>query len=130
MWKSMFLVLFFAVGCTSSGITQNSTSANLSGNIVHITNTGFNPQVLTINTGDTVTWINDGSLPSWPASNTHPTHRDYPGSGIDKCGTSAIFDACGSLRTGEIFSFTFNNAGNWSYHDHLAPSITGTIIVK
>jgi len=101
--------------------------------IVEITPSGFSPKTLEINLGDKVTWINKGSTNSWPASAFHPTHTIYPGSSISKCGTverGNIFDACSSFGEGGSYSFTFNEVGNWNYHDHLISSKTGTIIVN
>ena len=86
---------------------------------VEITSSGFSPQTLEINQGDTVTWTNKKSSDSWPASAVHPTHDVYP-----------EFDANRGLKTGETYSFTFERVGNWKYHDHLNPSVTGTIVVK
>jgi plastocyanin len=98
---------------------------------VIITSSGFSPRILTIKVGDTVTWVNKDSAPHWPASDVHPTHRLYPGSGIEKCGSGEeIFDACKGLAPGETFSFTFKYKGTWPYHDHLNPGLTGTIIVQ
>jgi plastocyanin len=98
---------------------------------VLITSSGFSPSTLTIKVGDTVTFINKDSRPHWPASDVHPTHRLYPGSGIEKCGSGEeIFDACKGLAPGETFSFTFKYRGTWTYHDHLYPYLTGTIIVQ
>jgi len=100
---------------------------------VQITAEGFAPKSLTIAAGDTVTWVNQGSGPNWPASAMHPTHTLYPGSDINKSGTSEqaqIFDACHGLPTGQSYSFTFNEAGSWNYHDHLNTAHFGTIIVQ
>ncbi|MEK6824273.1 MAG: hypothetical protein AABY02_00300, partial [Nanoarchaeota archaeon] len=63
----------------------------------------------------------------------HPSHKNYPGSDIAKCGTSeasTIFDACKGLAQGESYSFTFNEVGSWNYHDHLNPNLRGTVIVE
>lgn len=100
---------------------------------VEITPTGFMPKTLIIVAGDTVTFVNKDSAPRWPASNMHPVHNTYPGSGLKKCGTdeqSTIFDACKGLEEGEEFTFTFNAKGTWPYHDHLHVSTAGVIIVK
>jgi len=100
---------------------------------VEITETGFSPRTLEVSSGDTVTWINKDSSKHWPASAVHPTHTVYPGSSIQKCGSSEagdIFDACTSLSQGETYGFTFNEKGSWNYHNHLRPSRTGTIIVN
>jgi len=102
-------------------------------NIVEITSSGFSPDVLEIQAGEKVTWVNLDSGKHWPASAMHPTHRVYPGSDIDKCGTpeeGGIFDACHGLEQSEEYEFIFSEAGEWRYHDHLRASMTGTIIVS
>src|SRR5262249_29182561 len=38
--------------------------------------------------------------------------------------------ASGTLRTAGTYSFTFNTAGGFSYHDALHPSMTGAVYVK
>ncbi|OIO80355.1 hypothetical protein AUJ84_03880 [Candidatus Pacearchaeota archaeon CG1_02_32_132] len=102
-------------------------------NVIKVISTGFVPNTLTINSGDTITWINENTAGSWPASDVHPTHTSYPGSAKSKCGTSEqsmIFDACGGLKEGESYSFTFDEVGSWNFHDHLKPNWVGTVIVK
>lgn len=93
----------------------------------------FEPSSLIIKQGDDVLFINDSDTDQWPASNIHPIHSDYPGSGIEKCNTAdagKIFDACKVLKKGESFTFTFNEKGTWKYHNHVNPSFTGTIVVE
>ncbi len=102
-------------------------------NLITITSSGFSPNRLEISAGESVTFINQDSSKHWPASNVHPTHTAYPGSDIKKCQTNDeknIFDACKELANSEEYSFTFNEKGSWSYHDHLRPSLTGVIIVN
>lgn len=102
------------------------------GNVVVITSAGFEPKTLSIKKSKIVTWINKDTRKHWPASDIHPTHTVYPGSGIVKCGTPEaenIFDACKGLEQGESYSFKFDEVGFWDYHDHLRPSLKGTIIV-
>jgi len=41
-----------------------------------------------------------------------------------------IFDACGGLKTGESWSFTFGEVGEWKYHDHLIAGHFGTVTVQ
>ena len=101
--------------------------------VIHITDTGFEPEAVTIVEGGTVLFENVRKGRHWPASNIHPTHTAYPGSNIKKCDTeeaSLIFDACRPLLTGEVYSFTFTKEGRWRYHDHEDPSLTGVIIVE
>lgn len=100
---------------------------------INMADSGFSPAEVTVNAGDTVRLMNQGTRAMWPASGIHPTHELYPGSSIQKCGTveaNFIFDACRGLNNGESFSFIFNTKGNWPFHDHLNPSIKGKIIVQ
>ena len=146
---ALILGIILVTGCTQTNkntsentqTTEKSTGTTLvipipagaKNNFVEITADGFNPKTLTINAGDTVTWVNKDSGGHWPASAMHPTHEVYPDSSITKCGTDEqknIFDACTALVKSEKWSFTFNNVGTWNYHDHLDPSLWGTIIVK
>lgn len=103
-------------------------------NMVRINANGFAPETLTIRQGESVVFVNtDSEGAHWPASNNHPTHTNYPDSGIEKCGTdeaSDIFDACHGLEQGETYHFAFNEVGTWEYHDHLNPFLTGTIVVE
>jgi plastocyanin len=135
------LAVILVSGCTGTqnqAVVQEPETTTpppppVSPNTIEITSSGFSPSTLTVTTGDTVTFTNRDSSPHWPASNVHPTHTVYPGSGITKCGTaeeSGIFDACRGLAQGESWSFTFNEKGTWSYHDHLHPSLGGKIIVQ
>ena len=113
--------------------SEVTTEVKTSEVIIKITDNGFEPKEIEITKGTKVIWINESNRPSWPASDIHPTHRLYPGSGIEKCGTpeqDKIFDACKGLAQGESWSFTFNEIGEWGYHDHLNPIWTGKIIVK
>ena len=90
------------------------------------------PDTVYISVGDTVTWVNESSV-FWPASNLHPTHKNYPGSNITKCGTPeriTLFDACKAMGPGAKYSFTFNEEGEWNFHDHINPRSRGTVIVS
>ncbi len=102
---------------------------------IEITSAGFFPEIVTISVGDTVTFTNKDSAPHWPASDLHPTHTVYPGTGISKCfdettDKTTLFDSCRGLAQGESWSFTFTQAGEWEYHDHRNANLKGTIIVR
>lgn len=118
----------------NGGAVANNPAGTVSAGAFTVTraNEGFTPQMLTIKKGSTVKFVNNSGADFWPATAMHPTHTVYPGSGIEKCGTpeeSAIFDACRGLPAGQTFSFTFNQAGEWAYHDHLNATVFGKIIV-
>ena len=94
--------------------------------VIHIDTLGFSPNNITIASGDTVLWVNDDLLFSWPASDLHPTHSLHPTTG--GCSHSG-FDTCRGLSIGDEFAFTFIETGAFGYHDHTYPTLTGKIIV-
>ncbi len=101
--------------------------------IIDYTDAGFTTTSMTINSGDTVRWVNNSSHGMWIGSATHPTHTAYSGTTVAQhCpDTSAsAFDQCESTKKGTSFSFTFNKEGTWGYHNHVRASDYGKIIVK
>ena len=106
----IFLILFSA--------SSDPVFAHDLPNIIHITKNGFEPQSLTINLGDTVTFENTDSEDHWPASNIHPTHEIYP-----------EFDPKKPIKPGESWEFKFEKTGEWRLHDHLRPQLNGKIKV-
>jgi len=117
----------------SSGMLP--TPSVLPGATVTYSDSGYMPSTVKIKRGETVLFENKSSGMVWTASAIHPTHKAYPGSGIEKCGDktnymSAIFDACEGYDPGESWAFTFNEPGTWKYHNHLNPSHTGTVVVE
>jgi len=96
------------------------------------TDGGFVPQEMTVKVGSTVIFLNSSSVQTRPASAIHPTHTAYPGSSIQKCNTEEEqnnFDACRPLAPEESYSFTFNEIGEWGFHDHLHVGNFGKVIV-
>ncbi len=96
-------------------------------NVITYTDTGYSPSSLTIKAGEAVTFKNESSRSMWPASAMHPTHKLYPTTG--GC-IGSTFDACQGVLPGGSWSFQFDVAGEWKYHDHLDPTKFGTIIVE
>ncbi|MEK7640873.1 MAG: hypothetical protein AAB389_02655 [Patescibacteria group bacterium] len=85
---------------------------------VVITGKGFEPTTIKVTAGAKVVWTNQDIRPHWPASALHPTHNLLPG-----------FDALQGLSEGESYSFVFEKAGVWKYHDHLNPGLVGVVEV-
>jgi plastocyanin len=103
-----------------------------SGATVMYTDQGFSPASITIEQGQTVTWINRSSKDMWVASAMHPTHMVYDGTTLkEHCATNAetSFDACHVFSPAAPYSFTFDKVGTWKYHDHIDASKFGTVIV-
>ncbi|MFB6212253.1 MAG: cupredoxin domain-containing protein [Candidatus Magasanikbacteria bacterium] len=116
----------------SQNATGTSARANQE-NIVTYTENGFSPSSLTIQQGETVTFRNESSSGMWVASAVHPTHTRYDGTSLNEhCteGGSNSFDACKGITPGKSWSFTFDKAGEWNYHNHSNASHTGTIVVE
>jgi plastocyanin len=87
--------------------------------VVHVTDEGFEPRSITVEAGRTVVFENVGDEAHWPASDDHPTHQEYPG-----------FDPRKPVQPGTEWSFTFDRPGEWGYHDHMNPYLTGEIVVR
>lgn len=87
-------------------------------NMVKISSTEFSPKSITVKVGEKVAWINDDSANHTVNSNPHPTHTDNP------------FLNLGLIRMGESKSVTFDKVGIYKYHDHLNPSLTGSVTVE
>ncbi len=118
-----------------SEVTDEMEDTNEGGGVTEITYTdsGFSPQLVTIEQGDTVRFVNASSRAFWPASAMHPTHTVYPGSDIELCGQVAvgvIFDSCGDVDPGDSWEFTFTQQGEWGYHDHLSSTHFGRVVVE
>ncbi|EKD32886.1 MAG: hypothetical protein ACD_76C00122G0002 [uncultured bacterium] len=96
-------------------------------NTVIYSDSGFSPDQLIIKSGGTVFFENQSSKSMWTASGAHPSHRIYPTTG--GC-IGSTFDACQGIQPGDSWSFKFDIAGEWKYHNHLRPGDTGTIIVE
>ena len=87
--------------------------------VVNISSSGFTPQNMTVKVGDTVTWMNADSTSHTVNSDPHPTHTLYP-----------ILNTVGLIKAGEKKSLQFTSAGTYKYHDHLNPSLTGSVTVQ
>src|SRR5215203_5307103 len=71
----------------------------------------FSPANMTVAPGTTVMWVNNGQAP-------HTSTAD-----------DGAWDS-GTLQPGESFSFTFDQAGTYTYHCSIHPDMTGTITVS
>lgn len=86
--------------------------------IVELREDGFFPEEITIRKGEQIKFTTTRGKSFWPASNLHPTHRAYP-----------EFDPLEPIEPHMSWSFRFDKAGQWEFHDHLAPIYKGKIIV-
>jgi plastocyanin len=76
-----------------------------------LTTTAFSPDVADVQVGTTVTWTNSDSV-------AHTSTSDQNGWNS------------GTVAPGGRFSFTFQNAGTFSYHCAIHPGMIGTVVVR
>jgi amicyanin len=87
------------------------TPARATVSAVKIANFTFNPPMLMVKAGTTVTWTNDDDIP-------HTVNA-----------TTRAFKS-GALDTDQKFSFTFTAPGTYEYFCALHPHMTGTVVVE
>lgn len=87
-------------------------------NVVLVTDKGFEPQVLGVKAGETVTWINTSNKTVNVSSDTHPIHTLFP------------FLNIGNIGTNTSASATVEEPGTYTYHNHLDPTKTGTVVAQ
>lgn len=104
-------VVLIAVVVATSGCTENqqNTTAEAAPDTVVIQNFQFNPEIMTVEVGTTVTWIN-----------RETDHDVVSDTGLF---TSPV------LGDGENFTYTFNEEGEYPYHCGLHPSMIGKVVV-
>jgi plastocyanin len=95
----VLLSIFLAIGCTGEGKTVD----------VKIENSAFNPDSITISSGDTIKWTNMDS-------GTHTV-----------VGTDF---SSGDLSSGKSYEHKFTKAGTYNYYCSIDPSMKGVITVK
>lgn len=86
--------------------------------IVEVTDNGFSPASLTIKKGTKVMWLNKTDRMVTVNSDLHPIHNLYPKLNL------------GSFITSKTVQLIFDEAGTYTYHNHLNASMTGSIIVE
>ncbi len=109
--------------------TQQASTINADKNLTQLTpgqtevsitaNGAFSPASVLVQLGDRVRWNNTSTGFHRVAVNPHPTHTDLPG-----------FDSLENIAPGFTYTYTFNQKGTFNYHDHVNPSITGSVIVQ
>jgi plastocyanin len=105
--RCIWIAAILFLGLSSHTITAQQ--------FVAITSSGFVPNQVTINVGDSILWFNSDS------NSVHTTTSDKPPGDPDYWNRS--------LNYFEFYTRTFTHAGNFTYHDSLS-SFTGTIIVN
>jgi plastocyanin len=103
--------LLVAAASSGNNNEQKSNSGGDGVNQVTIDNFSFNPQVVTVAAGTTVTWVNHDDVPHTVTS----TDKSFKSKALD---------------TNDKFSFTFAKAGVYEYYCSVHPRMTGKVVVK
>lgn len=105
---TIIVLVVLVSGCVNYG--GNEATPPPGSNSVNIVNYAFNPAVLSVPTGTTVTWTNGDSVAHTVTSDT------------------GAFES-GNLAKGQSFSYTFNTAGTYDYICSIHPSMKGKVVV-
>lgn len=96
----------------SAGEMANTGSASASEAKIEIKDFAFNPQTITVKSGEKITWINRDEEPHTVVS-------------VEK-----QFKKSSALDTDQQFTITAGAPGTYTYFCSVHPKMTGTIIVK
>lgn len=127
------------VGCASAAAPSPSPKASptASPNPVAISIKGFafTTKALEIVRGTTVTWTNEDPVPHTVTTGVAPPTFPPLPSGASPTPTPSLSSGDGKVNSGRIestrtFSFTFNEAGTFSYFCGIHPRMVATITVK
>jgi plastocyanin len=108
---TVFLTESGEKGAEAEASPAASPAASTGAVAVDIKDFAFNPPMLEIAAGTTVTWTNSDTAP-------HTATQD--GGGFQS----------GRLDTGQSFSFSFDTPGTYEYHCEFHPNMHGTVVVK
>jgi plastocyanin len=99
--------------------TASPSAQAIDEKVVAATDKGFVPKTVKVKAGESVTFMNTGIKNHQVNSNPHPAHDDFP-----------ILNEVGLLKSKDQKRIEFKKKGAYTFHDHLNPSFTGSIIVQ
>jgi len=114
------IVLVLAVAAVLFAKNRNDQAANANpAATVDISKTSFAPTTVKIKKGQSVTWVNNDTVPHQVAADPYPTHASLP----ELHSTS--------LNQGDSYTFTFEKKGTFTYQDPLYPTtLKATVVVE
>jgi plastocyanin len=106
---AIFLTL---AGISAAGPAKDSSSAGGSESRIEIKDFSFNPQTITVKSGERITWVNKDEEPHTVVS------------------VQKQFKKSSALDTDQEFTVTAGAPGTYTYFCSVHPKMTGTIIVQ
>jgi len=113
---AILAIIFVANSINASAETQVTITVYASSLNCVDNETCYSPSVLTTLAGYNVTWLNDSGV-------IHTVTSGNPQEGPDGTFDSSI------IMSGDTFSHTFTEVGNYQYFCTIHPWMTGTVIV-
>ena len=116
--KNKTVALLCAISCLNlsafalAGETKDTNSTSSKQNTIEIKDFAFNPQTITVKSGEKVTWINRDEEPHTVVS-------------VEK-----QFKKSTALDTDQEFTITAGAPGTYTYFCSVHPKMTGTIVVE
>jgi len=108
-----------AVGTVAINHFTKRTSESGVQVVIQVGKDGFNPSVMTVRSGTTVTWTNIDNKAHRITSTPYPAHSDLP-----------ALESQQNIGPGNSYSYTFTKQGSFGFLDYLYPEHDGKIIVK
>jgi plastocyanin len=115
--KNKTIALLCAISCLNlsafalAGDMKDADSTSSKQNTIEIKDFAFNPQTITVKSGQTITWINRDEEPHTVVS-------------VEK-----QFKKSSALDTDQTFTITTSAPGTYTYFCSVHPKMTGTIVV-
>jgi plastocyanin len=115
--KNKTIALLCAISCLNlsavalAGDMKDADSTSSKQNTIEIKDFAFNPQTITVKSGQTITWINRDEEPHTVVS-------------VEK-----QFKKSSALDTDQSFTITAGAPGSYTYFCSVHPKMTGTIVV-
>ena len=115
--KNKTIALLCAISCLNlsafalAGEMKDGDSNSSKQNTIEIKDFAFNPQTLTVKSGEKITWINRDEEPHTVVS------------------VQKQFKKSSALDTDETFTITAGAPGTYTYFCSVHPKMTGTIVV-
>jgi plastocyanin len=115
--KNKTIALLCAISCLNlsafalAGEMKDAYSTSSKQNTIEIKDFAFNPQTITVKSGQTITWINRDEEPHTVVS-------------VEK-----QFKKSSALDTDQTFTITTGAPGTYTYFCSVHPKMTGTIVV-
>ena len=116
--KNKTIALLCAISCLNlsafalAGEVKDADSNSSKQNRIEIKDFAFNPQTLTVKSGEKITWINRDDEPHTVVS------------------VQKQFKKSSALDTDETFTITAGAPGTYTYFCSVHPKMTGTIVVE